>query len=367
MQHPLQSATMPLQLLTSTGKPFVKAKILVTGGAGYIGSHACLALLSAGYDVIVLDNFSNSHPASLERVRQIAGRSLVLVQADIRDRLALDTLLSQHRITAVMHFAGLKAVGESCQQPLQYYDNNVLGTITLLQAMQAAGATRLIFSSSATVYDAASAMPISEQAALGACNPYGRTKQMIEDILRDLCQPANPVHWQVALLRYFNPAGAHESGLIGEDPDGLPNNLLPYITQVAVGKREFLPVFGDDYATADGTGVRDYIHVMDLVDGHLRALQKLESLADNEHFCRPYNLGTGQGYSVLDMVSTFERVNGVAVPYRIMPRRDGDVAACWADASRARHELGWAPTYDLGAMLADSWKWQRQNPDGYRT
>lgn len=342
------------------------ATILVTGGAGYIGSHACLALLQAGYAVVVIDNLCNSHARALERVRQLAGRDLLFVQGDIRDAAALGRLFADHSIAAVMHFAGLKAVGESCQKPLLYYENNVLGTINLLQAMERASVKRLIFSSSATVYGFPERMPIDEEAPLSAYNPYGRTKQMIEQMLGDLCQPAAQGGWQVALLRYFNPVGAHESGLIGEDPGGIPNNLLPYVTQVAAGRREWLPVFGNDYPTADGTGVRDYIHVLDLVDGHLKALQKLETLPEGGSFCRAWNLGTGQGYSVLDMVRTFEQVNGVAVPYRIMPRRDGDVASCWADATRARTELGWVAERDLATMLADSWRWQHNNPDGYR-
>lgn len=342
------------------------SSILVTGGAGYIGSHACVALLQAGHDVIVLDNFSNSHPQALERVGRIAGRLPVLEQCDIRDRQSLDRLFARHVPDAVMHFAGLKAVGESCQNPLLYYENNVLGTVNLLQAMRQAGVYRMIFSSSATVYGFPEHMPIGEDAPLAAYNPYGRTKQMIEQMLGDLCLPATGANWQVAVLRYFNPAGAHESGLIGEDPEGIPNNLLPYVTQVAVGRRDWLPVFGDDYPTSDGTGVRDYIHVLDLVDGHLRALQKLLELPATESFFRAWNLGTGQGYSVLEMVKAFEQVNGVRVPYRIMSRRDGDVASCWADASRAKRELGWQAKLDLQAMLADSWRWQRNNPQGYR-
>lgn len=344
----------------------MKGNILVTGGAGYIGSHACVALLQAGYQVVVLDNLCNSHPLALERAQQIAGKSLAFEQGDIRDRLALDGLFARHSISAVMHFAGLKAVGESCQKPLFYYENNVSGTINLLQSMQRAGVRRLIFSSSATVYGFPDSMPVSEATPLAAYNPYGRTKQMIEQMLGDLCVAGLAEHWQIALLRYFNPAGAHESGLIGEDPNGIPNNLLPYVAQVAAGRREWLPVFGDDYPTPDGTGVRDYIHVQDLVDGHLLALQKLLVLPKEEAFCRAYNLGTGKGYSVLEMVKTFERVNGVKVPYRVMPRRDGDVATCWADATRAREELGWEAKKDLSAMLADSWRWQRNNPDGYR-
>lgn len=340
--------------------------ILVTGGAGYIGSHACVALLSAGYRVVVVDNFCNSHPEALERVQRITGKALVVERGDIRDRAAMDALFARHAIDAVMHFAGLKAVGESCQKPLLYYENNVLGTINLLQAMSQAGVCRLIFSSSATVYGFPDTMPVNEASPLAAYNPYGQTKQMIEQILGDVsAQPASGC-WQVALLRYFNPAGAHDSGLIGEDPDGIPNNLLPYIAQVAAGRREWLPVFGDDYATPDGTGVRDYIHVQDLVGGHLLALQKLLGLGAEERFCRAYNLGTGVGYSVLEMVKTFEQVNGVRVPYRVMPRRDGDVASCWADATRAREELGWEASKDLATMLADSWRWQQNNPGGYR-
>lgn len=340
--------------------------ILVTGGAGYIGSHACVALLEAGYRLVVLDNLCNSHPLALERVQQITGKQLVFERGDIRDRSMLDSLFARHSIDAVMHFAGLKAVGESCRQPLLYYENNVSGTINLLQAMQKAAVRRLIFSSSATVYGFPDNMPVNEATPLAAYNPYGRTKQMIELMLGDLCGADSTEGWQVALLRYFNPAGAHESGLIGEDPEGIPNNLLPYVAQVAAGRREWLPVFGDDYPTPDGTGVRDYIHVQDLVDGHLLALQKLLGLANGEAFCRAYNLGTGKGYSVIEMVKTFEQVNGVKVPYRIMPRREGDVASCWADVARASEELGWKAKKDLAVMLADSWHWQRNNPCGYR-
>jgi UDP-glucose 4-epimerase len=340
--------------------------ILVTGGAGYIGSHACVALLEAGFRVVVVDNLCNSHPLALQRVQDITGLPLIFEQSDIRDRAAMDELFARHDIAAVLHFAGLKAVGESCQKPLLYYENNVSGTVHLLQAMQQAGVRRMIFSSSATVYGFPDRMPVNEATPLAAYNPYGRTKQMIEQILGDLCSSGTEDHWQIALLRYFNPAGAHESGLIGEDPHGIPNNLLPYVAQVAAGRLEWLPVFGDDYPTPDGTGVRDYIHVQDLVNGHLLALRKLLGLALGETFCRAYNLGTGKGYSVLDMVKTFEQINGVKVPYRMMPRRDGDVASCWADAGRAREELGWEPQKDLSAMLADSWRWQRKNPKGYR-
>lgn len=341
-------------------------KILVTGGAGYIGSHACVALLEAGLEVVVLDNLSNSHPRSLERVQQITGKPLIFEQCDIRERAALDGIFARYPVSAVIHFAGLKAVGESCQKPLLYYDNNVAGTVNLLQAMEQAGVSRMIFSSSATVYGFPESMPIDESVPLAAYNPYGRTKQMIEQILGDLCQPGARQNWQIALLRYFNPIGAHESGLIGEDPNGIPNNLLPYMTQVAAGRQKVLPVFGNDYPTPDGTGVRDYIHVVDLVKGHLLALQKLLGMSPDEAMCRPYNLGTGRGYSVLEMLKTFESVNGVKVPCRIMPRRDGDVASCWADASRARVELGWKAEKDLRTMLLDSWNWQKNNPDGYR-
>jgi UDP-glucose 4-epimerase len=342
----------------------VAETILVTGGAGYIGSHACVALLAAGFDVVVLDNLCNSHALALERVQHIAGKPVAFYQADLRDRVVLDRLFREHTISAVMHFAGLKAVGESCREPLQYYDNNLVGTLGLLQSMQTHSVQRLIFSSSATVYRATDVMPVDEDAPLGASNPYGHTKYMIEQMLRDLCAAGA---WQVALLRYFNPVGAHESGLIGEDPAGIPNNLLPYIAQVAAGVREELPVFGNDYATPDGTGVRDYIHVQDLVAGHLAALQRLLQLEAGQSFCRPYNLGTGSGHSVLEMVQAFERISGRAVPYRIMPRRAGDVATCWAGVRRAKEELDWAAERDLETMLADSWRWQSNNPHGYRS
>jgi len=337
--------------------------ILVTGGAGYIGSHACVALLAADFDVVVLDNFCNSHPIALERVQNIAGKSVALYRGDMRERAVLEQIFSEQTISAVMHFAGLKAVGESCRDPLAYYDNNVVGTIHLLHTMQAHSVSRLIFSSSATVYRPTDVMPVDENAALGACNPYGQSKQMIEQMLMDVCATA---HWQVALLRYFNPVGAHESGLIGEDPADIPNNLLPYVAQVAAGVREILPVFGDDYATPDGTGVRDFIHVQDLVAGHLAALRVLLSKNDKQSFCRPYNLGTGKGHSVLDMVRAFERISGKPVPYRIMPRRDGDVAACWANVQRAQQELHWVAEKNLDDMLIDSWRWQSNNLQGYR-
>ncbi len=344
----------------------MSSHILVTGGSGYIGSHACVALLEAGHEVVVLDNLSNSSPVALERVQRLTGRSLAFERCDLRDRAAVEAVMARHPIDAVMHFAGLKAVGESCEKPLLYYENNVLGTIHLLDAMQKSGVRRMIFSSSATVYGFPEKMPIDEDAPLAAYNPYGRTKQIIEQMLTDLCRSKAGEGEQVVLLRYFNPVGAHESGDIGEDPNGIPNNLVPYVTQVAAGRREWLPVFGDDYPTPDGTGVRDYIHVQDLVHGHVLALEKLLALPAGETFCRAYNLGTGRGASVLQILRTFEQVNGIAIPHRIMPRRDGDVASCWADPARAREELGFEAKKDLAAMMADSWNWQRKNPDGYR-
>jgi UDP-glucose 4-epimerase len=335
------------------------AHILITGGTGYIGSHACVSLLEAGYQLVVLDNCSNSDPAVIDQISTLSGKSLSFVQGDIRDRDVLDTLFRTYPIAAVMHFAGLKSVNESCADPLRYHSNNVHGSLTLFEAMQAAGVTRLIFSSSATVYGLLEQNPVDETCAVAPTNPYGTSKLLVEQILRDLARPDSCAVWQVALLRYFNPIGAHKSGLIGEHPSGTPNNLLPYLTQVAIGQREYLPVFGSDYPTPDGTGVRDYIHVMDLVEGHLLALQKLLATPTGTATCHTWNLGTGQGYSVLDMVKAFEQVNGVAVPYRLMPRRPGDVAACWADPSRATRELGWRASRDLNDMLTDSWRWQQ--------
>lgn len=341
--------------------------VLVTGGAGYIGSHACVALLSAGYNVIVLDNFSNSSRLSLDRVKQIASRDFMVVEADVNDRQALDELFSRYEVGAVMHFAGFKAVGESCALPLLYYRNNVSGTLTLLEAMQAGGINTFIFSSSATVYGDPATMPITEDFPLQTTNPYGRSKLMVEEMLRDLSAADNlsgkPI-WKIALLRYFNPAGAHPSGLIGEDPRGIPNNLLPYITQVAVGKLRQLSVFGNDYPTHDGTGVRDYLHVMDLAEGHVRALEKLLGKEFSPE-CRAWNLGTGSGYSVLEMIRAFESASGCTIPYQMIERRAGDVAECWSDASRAERELGWKASRTLEDMMRDSWRWQRQNPNGY--
>jgi UDP-glucose 4-epimerase len=336
-------------------------KILVTGGAGYIGSHTTLSLLKAGFDVVVLDNLSNSSAKSLSRIARIAGRTATFIQGDIRDRALLGRLFSENAVDAVLHFAGLKAVGESVSQPLSYYDNNVHGSQVLLQAMADAGIFSFVFSSSATVYGEPAQMPISETCPVGQpTNPYGRSKLMVEDMLRDLA--ASDPRWRIAILRYFNPVGAHESGLIGEDPNGIPNNLLPYIAQVAVGKLPELAVFGHDYPTHDGTGVRDYIHVADLAEGHLRALDALETRTG----AHVWNLGTGQGYSVLDMVCAFEEASGKPVPYRISPRRPGDIATCYSDPSKAERELGWKAKRGLPEMMRDAWRWQEMNPNGYR-
>lgn len=336
-------------------------KILVTGGAGYIGSHTTLALLEAGYDVVVLDNLCNSSVESLHRIGLICGRKPLFVQGDIRDRALLDEIFANYSIEAVLHFAGLKAVGESVREPLSYYENNVAGSVTLCQSMAAAGVFRLVFSSSATVYGEPAQMPISEDCPTGIpTNPYGRSKLMVEDVLRDLAVADS--RWSIALLRYFNPVGAHESGLIGEDPNGIPNNLLPYVAQVAIGKLKELSVFGNDYPTADGTGVRDYIHVVDLADGHLKALQRISS----QPGLNVWNLGTGKGYSVLEMVQAFEQVSGRPVPYRIVARRSGDIAECWANPHKAERELGWKAERGLQMMMEDAWRWQSLNPQGYK-
>ena len=334
-------------------------KILLTGGAGYIGSHTAVECLGAGHEVVVLDNLSNSSAKSLERVSRITGKPLVFVEGDIRDRAALRRLFAGHAIDAVVHFAGLKAVGESVEKPLLYYDNNIAGSIALFEEMAAAGVKSVVFSSSATVYGDPATVPITEQFPLSATNPYGRSKLFIEEMLRDLAR--SDAGWTVALLRYFNPVGAHESGLIGEDPRGIPNNLMPYVAQVAVGRRPHLNVFGGDYPTPDGTGVRDYIHVVDLARGHVAALTRLQALSG----VHAWNLGTGRGVSVLDMVRAFEAASGCKVPYRIVARRAGDVAQCWADPSRAARELGWRAEYDLPRMCADAWRWQQGNPEGY--
>ncbi|MEO3878488.1 UDP-glucose 4-epimerase GalE [Rheinheimera fenheensis] len=333
--------------------------ILLTGGAGYIGSHTALELLNAGFSVISFDNFSNSSDEALNRVQQLTGKQLVSINGDIRDEAALRQLFSQYQISAVVHFAGLKAVGESTQIPLHYYDNNVSGTVTLCRVMRDYAVKKLVFSSSATVYGDAKQVPIPETAPRSATNPYGQSKLMIEHILEDLVK-AEP-DWGITLLRYFNPVGAHHSGRIGEDPSGTPNNLMPFISQVAVGKRASLSVFGDDYPTHDGTGVRDYIHVADLARGHVKALQYLQHNTGKEAI----NLGTGTGYSVLDMVNAFSRVNGVAVPYTIAPRRPGDIASCYAEPSKAKRLLGWQAEKTLEDMVRDSWRWQQANPNGY--
>lgn len=334
--------------------------ILVTGGAGYIGSHAVLELLGAGHEVLVLDNLCNSSAQVLPRLERLAGRSLAFVQGDVRNRRLLDRLFQQHPIEAVLHFAGLKAVGESVREPLRYFETNVAGSIALCRAMGRAGVFRLVFSSSATVYGESVSMPIREDAPTGIpTNPYGQSKLMAENVLKGLAQ-SDP-RWSIAILRYFNPIGAHPSGLIGEDPDGIPNNLLPYMLQVAIGRLKRLSVYGDDYPTADGTGVRDYIHVVDLARGHLMALQRLAGTPG----ASVWNLGTGRGHSVLEMIRAFERVSGRPLPYRIAARRPGDVAQCWADPGKAERELGWRAERDLTCMLRDAWRWQVKNPHGY--
>ena len=372
--------------------------ILITGGTGYIGSHTVVALISAGYDPVIVDNLSNSKIAVLERIEAITGKRPPFYQADLRDRAALDAVFKQHPIAAAIHFAGLKAVGESVAEPLHYYENNIESTLSLCSVMAARGLKRLVFSSSATVYGDPHTVPIREDFPLAPANPYGRTKLMIEQILQDLY--ASDPAWQIALLRYFNPVGAHPSGLIGEDPGGFPNNLMPYISQVAVGRRERLSVFGSDYPTPDGTGVRDYIHVMDLAEGHVAALhymEKAESSSPHDSSCQRkpvssedasfptsmsspnslsfprrresipliVNLGTGRGYSVLEMVSAFEKTSGKTIPYQITDRRPGDIAACYADPTLAKELLGWTASRTLNDMCTDTWRWQSQNPAGY--
>ena len=335
--------------------------ILVTGGAGYIGSHTIVELLASNQDLVIFDNFSNSSPKVLERIEQISGKRPTCIEGDIRDLSMLKRVFTNFPITSVIHFAGLKAVGESVEFPIRYYDNNVVGSLNLFTAMAEANVFNLVFSSSATVYGDPHTVPILENFPLQATNPYGRSKLIIEDMLRDIAHADS--RWQIALLRYFNPVGAHASGLIGEDPQGIPNNLMPYVAQVAVGRRPELGVFGNDYATHDGTGVRDYIHVVDLAKGHLAALQALTKLKG----AIPINLGTGQGYSVLDVVAAFERASGKPVPYRVGPRRLGDVAACFADPAHAKNLLGWSAQFDLETMCRDSWRWQSGNPMGYNT
>ena len=334
--------------------------ILVTGGAGYIGSHTCVELLNAGYDVIVIDNLVNSKKESLRRVEEITGKKTVFYDTDIRDRAGLDKIFSENKIDAVIHFAGLKCVPESISDPLSYYDNNIGGSVTLFEAMAAAGCKKIVFSSSATVYGSENPSPLREDMPEGkTTNPYGTTKLYIERILRDTYASDNT--WSVCLLRYFNPIGAHKSGKIGEDPKGIPNNLVPYVAQVAVGKLDHLNVNGNDYPTPDGTGVRDYIHVVDLALGHIKAVEKVLG----GQGCSTYNLGTGIGYSVLDVVKAFSEASGKEIKYVIAPRRPGDIATCYSDPSKAEKELGWKATRDLKEMCEDSWRWQSANPNGY--
>lgn len=334
--------------------------VLVTGGAGYIGSHTCVELLNAGKDVVIVDNFYNCKKSSLDRIRALVKKDFKFYECDIRDKKGLDEIFKKEKIDSVIHFAGLKAVGESVHKPLEYFDNNVNGTLVLLEVMRENGCKKIVFSSSATVYGMNNVSPLTEDMEVGGVtNPYGRTKYMIECILKDLYVSDDT--WSICLLRYFNPIGAHKSGTMGEDPNGIPNNLMPYITQVAIGKREFLNVWGDDYDTPDGTGVRDYIHVVDLALGHIKAVEKVEGC--NGLFI--YNLGTGKGYSVLDVVKAFEKASSVEIPYRIGPRRDGDIATCYSDPSKAFKELGWKAERDIEEMCEDSWRWQKQNPNGY--
>ncbi|GMQ58306.1 UDP-glucose 4-epimerase GalE [Vallitalea sediminicola] len=334
-------------------------KILVTGGAGYIGSHTVVQLLEEGNEVIIVDNFSNSKPESLKRVKEITGKDFKFYEVDLLDREALDNVFAENEVDAVIHFAGLKAVGESVSIPMKYYYNNITGTLVLCELMKKHNVKNMVFSSSATVYGMNNVSPLTEDLPLSTTNPYGSTKLMIEQILRDIYVSDDT--WSIALLRYFNPIGAHISGRIGEDPNGIPNNLMPYITQVAIGKRKELSVFGNDYNTHDGTGVRDYIHVVDLASGHLKALNKIIGMKDIE----AYNLGTGTGYSVLDVINNFEKATNVKVPYKIIERRPGDIGTCYADASKAYKELGWKAEKSLEDMCRDSWRWQNDNPNGY--
>ncbi|MGI6085507.1 MAG: UDP-glucose 4-epimerase GalE [Acetivibrionales bacterium] len=333
--------------------------ILVTGGAGYIGSHTCVELLNAGYEIIVVDNLSNSSEKALDRVKKITGKNLAFYNVDLLDKESLNNIFDKERIDSVIHFAGLKAVGESVSKPIEYYHNNITGTLVLCDAMRKHGVKDIVFSSSATVYGNPETVPIKEDFPRWATNPYGRTKLVIENLLEDIYVADNS--WNIIILRYFNPVGAHESGRIGEDPKNIPNNLVPYITQVAVGKLERLGVFGNDYDTPDGTGVRDYIHVVDLAAGHLKALEKLSQKPG----ILAYNLGTGKGYSVLDMVKCFDKVCRKPIKYEILPRRPGDIATCYADPSKAKAELGWEAIRSLDEMCADAWRWQKNNPNGY--
>lgn len=345
------------------------SKVLVTGGAGYIGSHTCVELIESGYEIVIIDNLSNSSSESVARIEAITNKKIPFHLVDIRDGAKLADLFCQYEISSVIHFAGLKAVGESCAIPLTYYENNVSGTIELCKQMEFAGVKRIIFSSSATVYGDPHTVPIEEDFPLSTTNPYGASKLMIEEILRDVFKSeenkTQDKKWQSILLRYFNPVGAHHTGSIGEDPNGIPNNLMPYITQVACGKLPKLNVFGNDYSTRDGTGVRDYIHVVDLARGHVKALDYLLKQSHNTGFCTPYNLGTGTGYSVLEMIQTFEEVTGQKVPYEIAARRSGDIAECFANPSLAERDLQWKAEKNLTDMVRDAWHWQSQNPNGY--
>jgi UDP-glucose 4-epimerase len=332
--------------------------VLITGGTGYIGSHTVVEFLNNDYDVIIMDNLSNSKKEALNRIEKITGKKPKFYEVDLLDKEGMKKIFQENKIDSVIHFAGLKAVGESVEKPLLYYKNNITGTINLLEVMKEQGVKKIVFSSSATVYGYSTDVPFNEDTPLSATNPYGRTKLIIEEILRDIYVSDN--NWGIALLRYFNPIGAHESGLIGEDPNGKPNNLMPYITQVAIGKRDKLSVFGDDYDTPDGTGVRDYIHVVDLAKGHLKALEKIMK----ENIAEAYNLGTGKGYSVLDLVKTFQKVNEVEIPYEITDRRPGDIAICYADPEKAKKELNWKAEKGIEEMCRDSWNWQKNNPNG---
>ncbi len=335
--------------------------ILVTGGAGFIGSHTCVSLTQAGYEVVIVDNYYNSSPKSLARINELCGKTLKFYECDIRDKAGMDKIFKENKIEAVIHFAGLKAVGESCRKPIEYYDNNIGGTLVLCDVMRQNNCKNIVFSSSATVYGMHNVSPLKETMQTGGTtNPYGTTKYMIEIILEDIFKSDN--EWNVTLLRYFNPIGAHKSGKIGENPNGIPNNLMPYITQVAIGKLPELSVFGDDYDTPDGTGVRDYIHVVDLAEGHVKAL---DNILEGNKGVQVFNLGTGHGYSVLDIVKAFETASGKKVPYKIVARRPGDIATCYSDPSKAKEVLGWAAKRDLAEMCEDSWRWQSQNPNGF--
>ncbi len=333
--------------------------ILITGGAGYIGSHTMVELLNAGRELVVVDNFINSKPCSLERVKQITGKDFKFFEVDLLDKEALENVVRENNIDSCIHFAGLKAVGESCAKPLWYYHNNITGTLNLCEVLSQYHAKRIVFSSSATVYGKPASVPITEDFPLSTTNPYGETKLMIERILKDIC--ASDPEWSVSVLRYFNPIGAHKSGMIGEDPQGIPNNLLPYVTQVAAGRRECLSIFGNDYKTHDGTGVRDYIHVVDLARAHLKAIERAETLTGIEHF----NIGTGVGYSVLDIVHAYEQATGIKINYKITDRRPGDIDECYANPSKAAELLGWKAEYNIEDMCRDSYRWQKQNPNGY--